>query len=96
MSTQEPGTTPDRPTPEEPMPGEPGTMPEEEPGAAPSPPAMPEDPETEPSESPPRADRRREPATVRAKGLADCFSGLSRLERAMYRRRSRCPRSART
>jgi hypothetical protein len=30
MASQEPGTTPDRPTPEEPMPAEPGTMPEQE------------------------------------------------------------------
>jgi hypothetical protein len=45
MASQEPGTTPDRPTPEEPMPTEPGTMPEQEPETAPEPPTMPEDPD---------------------------------------------------
>jgi hypothetical protein len=49
VSAQEPGTTPDRPTPEEP-PAEPGTMPEHEPGIAPEPPTMPEEPDRDPSE----------------------------------------------
>ena len=49
MSAQEPGTTPERPTPEEPMPPEPGTMPEQEPETAPEPPTMPEDPDADPS-----------------------------------------------
>jgi hypothetical protein len=51
MSTQDPGTTPDRPT-EEPMSAVPGTMPEQEPGTAREPPRMPEDPDVDPSESP--------------------------------------------
>jgi len=45
MVSQEPGTIPDRPAPEEPMPAEPGTMPEQVPGTAPEPPTMPEDPD---------------------------------------------------
>jgi DNA-binding transcriptional MocR family regulator len=53
MASQEPGTTPDRPTPEEPMPAEPGTMPDEEPKTAPEPPTMPEEPDVGPSESRP-------------------------------------------
>jgi len=52
MSTQEPGTTPERPTPEEPMPPEPGTMPDQEPETAPEPPTMPDEPDRDPSESP--------------------------------------------
>jgi hypothetical protein len=54
MASQEPGTTPERPTPEEPMPAEAGTMPEQEPGTAPEAPTMPEDPDVGPSEPPPR------------------------------------------
>jgi hypothetical protein len=54
MASQEPGTTPDRPTPEEPMPGEPGTMPDEAPGTAAEPLTMPEEPDVDPSESPQR------------------------------------------
>jgi len=49
MSTQEPGTAPERPAPEEP-PAEPGTMPKQEPGTAPEPPTMPEEPDRDPSE----------------------------------------------
>jgi hypothetical protein len=51
MATQEPGTTPDRPAPEEPMPAEPGTMPEHEPETAPEPSTMPEEPDVDPSPS---------------------------------------------
>ena len=51
MATPDPGTTPERPTPEEP-PAEPGTMPEQEPETAPEPPTMPEDSDTNAPESP--------------------------------------------
>ena len=50
MSTQETGGEPE--TPQEPMPGEPGTMPDE-PRTAPEPPTMPEEPDQSPSEAPP-------------------------------------------
>jgi hypothetical protein len=50
VSTQEPNTTPDRPTPEEP-PAEPGAMPDREPGTMPEPPTMPEDPDVGDPES---------------------------------------------
>jgi hypothetical protein len=53
MARQEPGTTHDRPTPEEPMPTERGTMPEQEPRTAPEPPTMP-DPDVGSQESPAR------------------------------------------
>jgi hypothetical protein len=47
MSTQEPQGEPERETPQEPMPGEPGTMPQE-PGTALEAPTMPEDPDLAP------------------------------------------------
>jgi hypothetical protein len=52
MSTEEPGRTQQPQTPDEPMPGEPGTMPGEEPETAPEAPTMPEEPDLSPSESP--------------------------------------------
>jgi hypothetical protein len=52
MSMPEKGGEPEPQTPQEPMPGEPGTMPDE-PQTAPEPPTMPGDPDQSPSESPP-------------------------------------------
>jgi len=52
VSTQETGGEPEPETPQEPMPGEPGTMPDE-PRTAPELPTMPEEPDQSPSEAPP-------------------------------------------
>jgi hypothetical protein len=69
MSTEETETTPEPQTPEQPTPGEPGTMPGAEPEPAPEPATMPEEPDVSPSEpssadGPTRmyASRRRAPA----------------------------------